>query len=181
MALWVSLTLPFIFFTKSAQLPFSSWLINAISAPTPVPSPLHSPTMVIAGVYLGLMINSSLHVIIDSFFPIYIVAIVAIMATLIWSLFKALSLSNIKSIIAFSTINQISYMFIALLLFPLVCLFHIVVHALFKSLLSLLAGSIIHVQSNFQSIYKLRINFSSSSYTASHSLATLRSVINDPD
>ena len=70
-------------------------------------------------------------------------------------------MSNIKSIIAFSTINQISYMFLALLLFPLVRLFHIIVHALFKSLLSLPAGSIIHVQSNFQSIYKLRINFSS--------------------
>ena len=62
-------------------------------------------------------------------------------------------------IIAFSTINQISYMFLALLLFPLVRLFHIIVHALFKSLLSLPAGSIIHVQSNFQSIYKLRINY----------------------
>ena len=106
------------------------------------------------------MINSSLHVIIDSFFPIYILPLLLVFIPLIWSLFKAFSLSNIKSIIAFSTINQISYMFLALLLFPLVRLFHIIVHALFKSLLSLPAGSIIHVQSNFQSIYKLRINFS---------------------
>ena len=119
--LWISLSLPFIFFTKSAQLPFSSRSINATSAPTPVPSPLHSSTMVIAGVYLGLMINSSLHVIIDSFFPIYILPLLLVFIPLIWSLFKAFSLSNIKSIIAFSTINQISYMFLALLLFPLVC------------------------------------------------------------
>ena len=54
--------------------------------------------------------------------------------------------------------NQISYMFIALLIIPLVCLFHIINHALFKSLLSLLAGSLIHVQLKFQSIYKIKLN-----------------------
>jgi NADH-quinone oxidoreductase subunit L len=67
-------------------------------------------------------------------------------------------LSDIKSIIAFSTISQISYMFLTIMVYVLVPLYHIVVHALFKSLLFLLSGSMIHVQSNFQSIYKLKMN-----------------------
>jgi len=65
-------------------------------------------------------------------------------------------LSDIKSIIAFSTVNQLSFMFISLLVgFPLLFVFHCLVHALFKSLLFLVAGSIIHVQFNSQSIFKL--------------------------
>ena len=70
----------------------------------------------------------------------------------------AFYLSDIKSIIACSTISQISYMFLALLIFPLVSIFHILIHALFKSLLFLLAGSLIHIQSNFQSLYKMKLN-----------------------
>ena len=66
----------------------------------------------------------------------------------------------IKSIIAFPTISQISYMFLALFINPLLCLFHIIIHALFKSILSLLAGSMIHIQYNYQSIYKIKINHS---------------------
>ena len=76
-------------------------------------------------------------------------------------MFKAISLSDMKSMIAFSTISQISYMFLAIYgASTLVSLFHIIIHALFKSLLFLIAGSLIHVQSNFQSIYKLKINHS---------------------
>jgi len=71
-------------------------------------------------------------------------------------LFRAISLSDIKSIIAFSTVNQLSFMFISLLVgFPLLFIFHCLVHALFKSLLFLVAGSLIHVQFNSQSIFKL--------------------------
>jgi NADH-quinone oxidoreductase subunit L len=65
-------------------------------------------------------------------------------------------MSDIKSIIAFSTVNQLSFMFISLLIgFPLLFIFHCLVHALFKSLLFLVAGSLIHVQFNSQSIFKL--------------------------
>jgi NADH:ubiquinone oxidoreductase subunit 5 (subunit L)/multisubunit Na+/H+ antiporter MnhA subunit len=78
--------------------------------------------------------------------------------SLVWSLFKAFLYSDIKSIIACSTISQISYMFLALLLFPLCSIFHILIHALFKSLFFLISGSLIHVQSNFQSIYKMKLN-----------------------
>ena len=56
--------------------------------------------------------------------------------------------------------SLISYMFLALFINPLLCLFHIIIHALFKSILSLLAGSMIHIQYNYQSIYKIKINHS---------------------
>jgi len=78
--------------------------------------------------------------------------------TLLWSLFKAILLSDIKSIIALSTISQISYMFIALLINPILCFYHIIIHSLFKSLLFLLAGSLIHIQHNYQNIYRIKMN-----------------------
>ena len=95
---------------------------------------------------------------INSFDWFYVGFILFPLFSLLWTLFKAISLTDIKSIIAFSTISQISYMFLAILIFPLVCLFHIIIHALFKSLLFLLAGSLIHVQANFQSIYRMKPN-----------------------
>jgi NADH-quinone oxidoreductase subunit L len=67
---------------------------------------------------------------------------------------------DIKAIIALSTISQISYMYCALLINPWLCLFHIIIHAFFKSLLFLLAGTIIHYTLNYQSVYKMKINHS---------------------
>ena len=75
---------------------------------------------------------------------------------LLWSLFKGISLSDMKSIIAYSTISQISYMFLSLLLIPHYVIYHIIIHGLFKSLISLIIGSIIHIQLNYQSIYMIR-------------------------
>ena len=99
--------------------------------------------------------------IIDFFILVIIILLVVPIYTLIWSVFKAISLSDIKLIIAFSTISQISYMFLAIYFaLTLISLFHIVIHAVFKSLLFLISGSLIHVQSNFQSIYKQKINHS---------------------
>jgi len=79
--------------------------------------------------------------------------------TLLWSLFKAIVLNDIKSIIALSTISQISHMFIALLINLILCFYHIVIHLLFKSILSLLAGSLIHIQYNYQNIYQIKMNY----------------------
>jgi len=75
--------------------------------------------------------------------------------TLLWSLFKAILLSDIKSIIAPPTISQIPYLFIALLYNPLLCFYHIIIHPLFKMILFLLAGSLIHIQQNYQSFYRI--------------------------
>jgi NADH-quinone oxidoreductase subunit L len=139
-----------ILYSKSAQLPFSTWLLNAMSAPTPISALLHSSTMVIAGVFLGIIINDMIIIIIDYFSLVLLFFYLIPLNTLLWSLFKAIILNDIKSIIALSTISQISYMFIALLINPILCFYHIVVHSLFKSILFLLAGSLIHIQYNYQ-------------------------------
>ena len=145
-------------FTKSSQLPWSSWLIWAMAAPTPTSALLHSSTMVIAGVYLGLIMQPLFNLVFNYFSLIYLLFLFIPLGSMVWSVFKAIFLSDIKSIIAFSTISQISYMFIAMFCsVPLVCFFHIIIHALFKSLLFLISGSFIHAQSSFQSIYKLKV------------------------
>jgi len=154
----IQLILIIICFSKSAQLPFSSWLLNAMSAPTPISALLHSSTMVIAGVIIGLIVNDIIIEVLDSFSLFFLSLILLILLTLLWSLLKAIYISDIKSIIAYSTISQISYMFIALLINPFLTLYHIVIHALFKSLLFLLSGSLIHTQYNYQSINKVKIN-----------------------
>jgi len=79
--------------------------------------------------------------------------------TLLWSLFKAILLSDIKSIIALSTISQISFMYIALLINPIICFYHIIIHPSLKSLLFPLAGSLIHIQYNYQNIYQIKMNY----------------------
>ena len=148
-------------FNKSSMLPWSSWLLNAMVAPSPVSSLLHSSTLVIAGVYLALMLQTVIMQLFDSYSFVVVILFILPLLTLLWSCLKAITLSNIKSIIAFSTISQLSYMFIAIFTTTtLVSLFHIIVHALFKSLLFLLSGSLIHTESNFQSIYRIKINHS---------------------
>ena len=114
--------------------------------------------MVIAGVYFGLLICFLLALCVQFIFLFFIFFILFVCFSLIWSLFKAVAITDIKSIIAYSTISQISYMFLCVLFFPQYSLYHIIIHGLFKSLLFLLSGSLIHVQLNFQSIYKMRVN-----------------------
>ncbi len=123
----LSLSIIIILFTKSAQYPFFSWLLNAMIAPTPISSLLHSSTMVISGVYLGLVIDSLMLILINLLYWNFYVYLFLIIYSLLWSLFKGISLSDMKSIIAYSTISQISYMFLCLLLIPHYVIYHIVI------------------------------------------------------
>ena len=150
-----------IVYSKSAQLPFCSWLLNAISAPTPISALLHSSTLVIAGVYINIIIDDLFILLSDYYSIVYLLLFNIPFVTLIWSLFKSLIVNDIKSIIALSTISQLSYMFIILALNPILSLVHIIIHSLFKSLLFIVCGSIIHINLNYQLINYVKLPFNS--------------------
>nr|AZL93199.1 NADH dehydrogenase subunit 5 [Dryinus sp. ZJUH_2016011] len=135
-------------FSKSAQIPFSSWLPMAMSAPTPVSSLVHSSTLVTAGVYLFiryyyLICNSKLNMIL-----LLLVSLTMLMSGLMANLEM-----DMKKIIALSTLSQLSLMMSILFLgFNELSYFHLLIHALFKSLLFMCSGIIIHLMNNNQDI-----------------------------
>nr|UKE80346.1 NADH dehydrogenase subunit 5 [Melanetettix sp. n. XTW-2022a] len=133
-------------FTKSAQIPFSSWLPAAMAAPTPVSSLVHSSTLVTAGVYLLIRFYNYTFFINDFFLCISI-------CTMIMSSFCANYEFDLKSIIALSTLSQLGLM-MSCLFMGLVDLsyFHLLSHAMFKSLLFLCSGIIIHLMGGCQDI-----------------------------
>nr|ANJ70338.1 NADH dehydrogenase subunit 5 [Berosus affinis] len=133
--------------TKSAQIPFSSWLPAAMAAPTPVSSLVHSSTLVTAGVYLlirfNFAMNSSL-----MFFLLFISSLTMFMAGL-----GANYEFDLKKIIALSTLSQLGLMMSILALGEYkLALFHLLTHALFKALLFMCAGCMIHNLLNCQDI-----------------------------
>nr|UPL65914.1 NADH dehydrogenase subunit 5 [Pilophorus typicus] len=134
-------------FTKSAQIPFSSWLPAAMAAPTPVSALVHSSTLVTAGVYLLIR-----------FFPLFeffdcgFLCLLSLM-TMFMSGLGASFEFDLKKIIALSTLSQLGLMMSILFLgFPKLAFFHLLTHAFFKSLLFLCAGLIIHVMNGSQDI-----------------------------
>nr|WNS59326.1 NADH dehydrogenase subunit 5 [Cetema sp.] len=134
--------------TKSAQIPFSSWLPAAMAAPTPVSALVHSSTLVTAGVYLLIRFNFLL---VDSMLS----KILLLMSGL--TMFMAGLGANyefdLKKIIALSTLSQLGLMMSILSMgFYKLAFFHLLTHALFKALLFLCAGAIIHNMNNFQDI-----------------------------
>nr|ACJ69437.1 NADH dehydrogenase subunit 5 [Sigara septemlineata] len=134
-------------FTKSAQIPFSSWLPAAMAAPTPVSALVHSSTLVTAGVYLLIRFNN-LFMNIDCSFFVFIG-----MLTMFMSGLGANFEFDLKKIIALSTLSQLGLMMSILFLgFYNVAFFHLLTHAFFKALLFLCAGLIIHCMSNSQDI-----------------------------
>nr|YP_009421105.1 NADH dehydrogenase subunit 5 [Sinotaia aeruginosa]ASR74873.1 NADH dehydrogenase subunit 5 [Sinotaia aeruginosa] len=149
LSLYLSLCILIAGMTKSAQMPFSSWLPAAMAAPTPVSALVHSSTLVTAGVFLLVR-----------FFPILEK----------WALFSPLLLmisvctmfmagvganyeNDLKKIVALSTLSQLGMMMMSLALgLPMLTIFHLYTHALFKALLFLCVGVIIHSSASNQDI-----------------------------
>jgi NADH-quinone oxidoreductase subunit L len=133
---------------KSAQLPLYIWLPDAMEGPTPVSALIHAATMVTGGVFLMIRINpvigASYDWVDDSI--AWVGAITAIFAATI-----ALAQNDIKKVLAYSTVSQIGYMFLAVGTGAYIAaIFHVVTHALFKALLFLGAGSVIHAMHHEQ-------------------------------
>ncbi|HCB34500.1 MAG TPA: NADH-quinone oxidoreductase subunit L, partial [Acidimicrobiaceae bacterium] len=124
---------------KSAQLPLYVWLPDAMEGPTPVSAMVHAATMVTAGVYLLVRMNP---VLTDD--ALLVIAVVGA-ATALFAALAAAAQHDIKRLLAYSTISQLGYMFLAVGSGAYVAaIFHVVTHAFFKGLLFLGAGSVIH-------------------------------------
>ncbi len=137
---------------KSAQLPLQTWLPDAMAGPTPVSALIHAATMVVAGVYLV----ARTHVLFElSPFALECVGWVGALTALLAG-FTALTQTDIKRVLAYSTMSQIGYMFLALgagAYQP--AIFHLMTHAFFKALLFLSAGSVILALHHEQDIFKM--------------------------
>nr|AFU50179.1 NADH dehydrogenase subunit 5 [Prioninae sp. MJTNT-2012] len=133
--------------TKSAQIPFSSWLPAAMAAPTPVSSLVHSSTLVTAGVYLLIRFNLSFS---DNL--MFLLLFISSM-TMFMSGLGANFEFDLKKIIALSTLSQLGLMMSILALGDFhLAFFHLLTHALFKALLFMCAGNVIHMMGNCQDI-----------------------------
>lgn len=133
--------------TKRAQIPFSSWLPAAIAAPTPVSSLVHSSTLVTAGVYLLIRFNHAFSVSLINF-----LLFVSLLTIFIAGLGANIEF-DLKKIIALSTLSQLGLIISILAIGNyMLSFFHLLTHALFKALLFLCAGMIIHSLTNCQDI-----------------------------
>nr|YP_010414448.1 NADH dehydrogenase subunit 5 [Kusala populi]URW11948.1 NADH dehydrogenase subunit 5 [Kusala populi] len=133
-------------FTKSAQIPFSTWLPAAMAAPTPVSSLVHSSTLVTAGVYLLIRFF-------NEFFFNNMFFLFLSMTTMLMSSFCANYEFDLKKIIALSTLSQLGLMMSSLFMgLSQLSFFHLLTHAMFKSLLFLCAGIFIYYMNDNQDI-----------------------------
>jgi NADH-quinone oxidoreductase subunit L len=137
---------------KSAQIPLYVWLPDAMAGPTPVSALIHAATMVTAGVYMIIRLN-----------PMFLLApntmmVVAVIgaATAIFAASIGLTQWDIKKVLAYSTVSQLGYMFLACGVGAFgAALFHLMTHAFFKALMFLGSGSVIHAMSEEQDIRKM--------------------------
>jgi NADH-quinone oxidoreductase subunit L len=132
---------------KSAQIPLFTWLPDAMAGPTPVSALIHAATMVTAGIYMIARSN-----ILFTLAPetLGVVAIIGL-ATLFLAAAIAVTQTDIKKVLAYSTVSQLGYMFLGLGVGAYTgAFFHVITHAFFKALLFLGAGSVIHAMSNEQ-------------------------------
>ncbi|WP_082161505.1 NADH-quinone oxidoreductase subunit L [Rufibacter radiotolerans] len=137
---------------KSAQLPLYTWLPDAMAGPTPVSALIHAATMVTAGIYMVIRSN-----VLYTLAPVTLewVAIIGL-ATALFAATIGLFQNDIKKVLAYSTVSQLGYMFLALgVMAYSSSLFHVLTHAFFKALLFLGAGSVIHAMSGEQDLRKM--------------------------
>jgi NADH-quinone oxidoreductase subunit L len=138
---------------KSAQLPLYVWLPDAMAGPTPVSALIHAATMVTAGVFLMVRINPVLGAAAD-WVPMLIAWVGALTALFAASI--ALAQNDIKKVLAYSTVSQLGYMFLAVGTGAYVAaIFHMITHAFFKALLFLGSGSVIHGMHDEQDMRKM--------------------------
>nr|YP_010989189.1 NADH dehydrogenase subunit 5 [Forcipomyia pulchrithorax]WOR86765.1 NADH dehydrogenase subunit 5 [Forcipomyia pulchrithorax] len=144
----IGVMLVFAAMTKSAQIPFSAWLPAAMAAPTPVSALVHSSTLVTAGVYLLIRFNS---LIVNSAIAWVLLLLGGL--TMFMAGLGANFEYDLKKIIALSTLSQLGLMMSILSMgFASLAFFHLLTHALFKALLFMCAGVVIHSMKNFQDI-----------------------------
>jgi len=142
--------------TKRAQIPFSRWLPAAIAAPTPVSALVHSSTLVTAGVFLVIRFYPFLETVSGFKSTLLFISVVTLLIAGIAANYE----TDLKKVIALSTLSQLGVIIISLGIgFPYLALFHLYTHALFKALLFLCAGTIIHNSSNSQDIRSIGIYF----------------------
>lgn len=132
---------------KSAQIPLFTWLPDAMAGPTPVSALIHAATMVTAGIYMIARSN-----VIFDLAPVvqHLIAIIGL-ATAVMGALVALTQTDIKKVLAYSTVSQLGYMFLGLGVGAYNgSFFHVITHAFFKALLFLCAGSVIHAMHHEQ-------------------------------
>jgi NADH-quinone oxidoreductase subunit L len=137
---------------KSAQMPLMTWLADAMAGPTPVSALIHAATMVTAGVYL-----------LCRFFPLVSLSAVAMTAitaigalTAIYAASCAMAQREIKRVLAYSTMSQVGYMFMAVGAGTVAgAMFHLLTHAFFKAVLFMAAGCVIHLAGGENDIFKM--------------------------
>lgn len=151
-AIWAAVLLLGGALGKSAQLPLQTWLPDAMAGPSPVSALIHAATMVTAGVYL----LARTHVIFELAPSIQLVVAIIGAATLLMASFSALVQNDIKRVLAYSTISQIGYMFLALGVGAWsAAIFHFMIHAFFKALLFLAAGAVILAVHHEHNMFKM--------------------------
>jgi len=138
---------------KSAQLPLYLWLPDAMAGPTPVSALIHAATMVTAGVYLMVRVNPMLHA--ASPWVSTMIAWIGV-GTALFAATIAIAQHDIKKVLAYSTVSQLGYMFLAIGVGGYwVAIFHMITHAFFKALLFLGAGSVIHGMDDEQDMRRM--------------------------
>ncbi len=137
---------------KSAQIPLYVWLPDAMEGPTPVSALIHAATMVTAGVYMVARTNVLFMMAPDALLVVAIIGAV----TAMYAATIGLAQNDIKRVLAYSTVSQLGYMFLACGVAAFTAgIFHLMTHAFFKALLFLGAGSVIHAMSDEQDMRKM--------------------------